>query len=33
MRICPVKMYGLSTGRAPIHVSNITVTINDQKRA
>jgi len=25
VRICPVRIYGSSTGRAPIHVSSITV--------
>jgi hypothetical protein len=27
VRICPVRMYGSSTGRAPIHVSSTTVFV------
>ena len=27
VRICPVRIYGSSTGRAPIHVSRITVFV------
>jgi hypothetical protein len=27
VRICPVRMYGYSTGRAPIHISRITVFV------
>jgi hypothetical protein len=27
VRICPVRMYGSSTGRAPIHVNRITVFV------
>ena len=30
VRICPVRMYGSSTGRAQIHVSKITVFVIDQ---
>ena len=30
---CPVRIYGLSTGRAPIQVSKITITINVQNIA
>jgi len=31
VRICPVKIYGLSTGRAPIQVNRITVETSIQK--
>jgi hypothetical protein len=31
VRICPVKINGSSTGRAPIQVSIITILINNQK--
>jgi len=27
VRICPVKIYGSSTGRAPIHVNRITLFV------
>jgi len=31
VKICPVKIKGSSTGRAPIQVSIITILINSQK--
>jgi hypothetical protein len=31
VKICPVKMNGSSTGRAPIHVNIITILIKSQK--
>jgi hypothetical protein len=33
VKICPVRINGSSTGRAPIHVSIITRLINSQKMA
>lgn len=33
VRTCPVRMYGSSTGRAPIHVSSTTVFVIVQNSA